>query len=1104
MAHPARPLPRRPTSPQASAQDFRQSIWQLDGFLFAYDDDPMICNADIRKVLEEPTFMPGKRIRENDEHLRFRTNLRVIFEAANHFELYSMAKNFWSRLSDTLQFSPAVSPWNLKDVVNAYCAGREAYCRAKHIRGERQPDFDSTNRLAALADSLARRPKPNGFIVSEARWTPLESTWGHEKGRIFADLGVHYNQLRTGRCAPELRSDAPHSLASRITESQSYRPSHSEPRRDSRGYDTPTSVSRSPDDLGPGFFKPDPTRELQIKGLAQHEGQTSSTVSVNHDRRQGSARLSDTGSKKHTGDPLPPQPSLSGVSPIQSAEKPATSEARQDQNGVNSRKRTHSDAVGEERPSLERNNSGNIAQQGSRAPDTSAPTAEADASSKRPCLEGPELTSPLPETIIGHNAVAKKGSKAAAVTPSVSSNLGPIHENQLDENTEYEKGKPREELRNDDAPMEINSTENNTPAPRPELLEAACTSIHSDQARSMNPSSQQSNISVTLGGQRGETIPAARLPASQQMESHTESIILQKDHEQERGSTDAVRDLLISLEKRQKRLEEIETSMQAWQAKLNKRASDQEQIEKLETRVQLLTDQLAGYEHKQVEEFALVGKGFKGLRDQLSINKQRVDHLEAGIRNLEQNPAHGDTDGRRIDHFESRVKDLERYRSIDKERLETTYSLTRDHSVKIGQVREIQSKITLATNHINRLETRFINQQNLVQTEVNIAEEVRRTHSNRLNLLDTFAKDIQDQVRGLNKAQTAPVDRIGPVESIVKELQEVVTKRSAEFDIAMKGVQDQQESEIKRVDSVEVQLKKLQQSSTSHHTEQHIPGTLMALVHELQEKVNQPCPESSRMDAVEKAFKGIEEKSKNKISDKRFETVEKTVKELKSQLGQNAMKKRMDTLESDLKGAMAKILQQASKERVDGIETLVNELKTEITNYMSQDQTSRASDSVTAELCDVRDYVDRSLTMTSMANQKRLLEFQEVLDGMQDKLTQRSENTSHNAAIESQLADLGKQLDELRERSAFRNETPRRLLSPSISDLESLTGQPETKTFLDGVVSEMRKLRGVLKNRIQDLDASGAPDDDKKLAISDISYELAKVIRYTNKLTKDL
>ncbi|KAK7941432.1 uncharacterized protein PG986_013819 [Apiospora aurea] len=116
------------------------------------------------------------------------------------------------------------------------------------------------------------------------------------------------------------------------------------------------------------------------------------------------------------------------------------------------------------------------------------------------------------------------------------------------------------------------------------------------------------------------------------------------------------------------------------------------------------------------------------------------------------------------------------------------------------------------------------------------------------------------------------------------------------------------------------------------------------------------------------------------------------------------------------------------------------------------------------------------------------------------------QRTEGGDSMETRLTDLQRQLSQVQETLQAREAAgppaapahPATVVSNGL-DTGSLPSL-DTGTFLDTMYYEMSKLRTAMRTRIRAMDAGGVPDeDDAKLAVSDISFELGRVLEVARK-----
>ncbi|KAK8054992.1 hypothetical protein PG993_000219 [Apiospora rasikravindrae] len=146
------------------------------------------------------------------------------------------------------------------------------------------------------------------------------------------------------------------------------------------------------------------------------------------------------------------------------------------------------------------------------------------------------------------------------------------------------------------------------------------------------------------------------------------------------------------------------------------------------------------------------------------------------------------------------------------------------------------------------------------------------------------------------------------------------------------------------------------------------------------------------------------------------------------------------------------------------------------------------------------------------AEQRLERQWEQRTNAYQDLWERHSSNCNVQRAeggdsAETRLADLQRQLSQVQEALQAREAAgppahPTTYSSAAVSnglDTGSLPGL-DTGTFLDTMYYEMSKLRTAMRTRIRAMDADDVPDeDDAKLAVSDISFELGRVLEVARK-----
>ncbi|KAK8087769.1 hypothetical protein PG997_002730 [Apiospora hydei] len=116
------------------------------------------------------------------------------------------------------------------------------------------------------------------------------------------------------------------------------------------------------------------------------------------------------------------------------------------------------------------------------------------------------------------------------------------------------------------------------------------------------------------------------------------------------------------------------------------------------------------------------------------------------------------------------------------------------------------------------------------------------------------------------------------------------------------------------------------------------------------------------------------------------------------------------------------------------------------------------------------------------------------------------QRTEGGDSMETRLTDLQRQFSQVQETLQAREATgppaPPAHSTTVVSNGLDTGSLPslDTGTFLDTMYYEMSKLRTAMRTRIRAMDAGGVPDeDDAKLAVSDISFELGRVLEVARK-----
>ncbi|KAK8035702.1 hypothetical protein PG991_001775 [Apiospora marii] len=193
-------------------------------------------------------------------------------------------------------------------------------------------------------------------------------------------------------------------------------------------------------------------------------------------------------------------------------------------------------------------------------------------------------------------------------------------------------------------------------------------------------------------------------------------------------------------------------------------------------------------------------------------------------------------------------------------------------------------------------------------------------------------------------------------------------------------------------------------------------------------------------------------------------------------------------------------------------------------------QTNRAVEEVKKQMAEADLQNGQQFAEVERRSQEVQRQFSDVEDRLQHQIDQhagvcRDQWERHSSACqvqragsddstETRLAELQRQLgqvqDALQAREAIdRAAPPPPPPAPIVTSFNGalsngvdpgVLSSLDTGTFLDTMYYEMSKLRTAMRTRIRAMDVEGVPDeDDSKLAVSDISYELGRVLDVARK-----
>ncbi|KAI0133481.1 hypothetical protein BJ170DRAFT_728867 [Xylariales sp. AK1849] len=950
------------------------SNWHLVGFVFASGQDPMQSVQHVRTILQQRTYMPGRRDRgKKDSFLRFETNLRVMLEAVYHFSAFWGQRDFWTRIREVLGFHHNTSEENLQDIVARYCAGRRALRNSwasKHHRPDHKPVAPC--RIAGLADIIDSLSVQHTSPISHGAWSDRKTSW------TFPDHEPSWTQRNQARFTKPLSSDSA---------------SHIAPVR--RGKEV------AEDQIPSG---------AHILGQLRRHNQTGEGARERA-QREKCQRLGGDGAHEEKG-----------FSRVQSLDKLVSRHAAVQQPSVakvakavdaseatNTRKRLRSADVDEVDISSKRLARNTISTDSS----TASIAQSEDLQMKLPI---PTTSTRVMSEPTERNSVTIN--KAEDGSMGVDEDFTHVRTDPTDKPLMAEStGLPKAEV----APENIL-----TSAIAPRSSTGTNTGVQSrsppiDQDGQVEEPEQESKRYLNQRPQQ------AQEPASQVYESE---------------AADDIRGLLARLESCQHRLDGKESSMDVLQKQLAQRSSEQERIASLESEVKKLHGLLVKCSPDQ-EQIESLGIQVRDLRDQLhqrSSEQSRVEGLESSVEQFQP-------------QLNQRVSEQQRVKCSDL------------------AIKSFQDQVGQQFNEEKRLES-----------------------------LELSVRGLQENARHSSSEETLFRTLELSVECLESQLSEV-------------------SSEEQRLDSME------------------------SIVNVFQDGLGR-CASKTRVDDLVLMVKGVQDQIRQHASEKRVASVESAIRGLQDRLGQRTSMGQIDGLKSELKGIQDQLGQSVSGKQVQKVQLTIRHLEDHHTSTMQrldslesciaglgvkvndQSATEQQSERFEIQLRDIREHIDHCTTMYSKASETRLTGFQKQLTDMQEQiasvqrpqpsmemvesrladLEQQSRDTQNHKCqlrklpsistssndVQSQLADLEHQFKAFQEQLRHHNSVPRITPSPSVPNVKSLASR-NTRGYLTGVLSELNKIRMGMRAQIREMDAAHMPDDDRKLAISDVSWELRQV-----------
>ncbi|KAK8875092.1 hypothetical protein PGQ11_005606 [Apiospora arundinis] len=550
MAHPDNnPNPNPPTAPRAApVRPENYSRWHLTGFSF-WNGDPMQTNNDVRDFLQKPAFMPWRKSRgEVDSFLRFDTTLRVLFEAVVFFQQFWGQRGFWSRIRTLLHLDTTVSADTLEDTVSLYCEGRRNCTKWAFSKAKKHPSRIAE--LACIVDEL--RPGEHAPISSKD-WNIRAGQWRGKLYQVLCDQGVHSQQVAKGTCAPELLDKSPTNSLPISPRSDTYRRDRFEPRQPSSPLQRQSleQPRRSNDDDTPQRAQTGlPPKPPPLGGPAKEQAEKQAQSPTDRPNEQAQAAREDT-----TTNGIREKPADSTAARSRESPKPTQS--------LDELVSTYKDT-----PALDGH---------SRKRSRDEPEEKEDAAPNKRLATNPAGdSSRIAHTAVLAPIVTGLGTPYET-TPSrfelvPADNPPPVQEHQPEEDKQKS---PQEEVNTaglpseEDARMDICEVNG---AQREPLTESTVSAPHHlSQINDDDLSKVADRIKSPDAESDSLFVEMAKFPVEEEDTS--------------RHSVDAIRDLLLCLERRQHQLEKLEESAETQKTQLEQWAADKKRLDELESRV---------------------------------------------------------------------------------------------------------------------------------------------------------------------------------------------------------------------------------------------------------------------------------------------------------------------------------------------------------------------------------------------------------------------------------------------------------------------------------------------------------------------------------------
>ncbi|ETS77893.1 hypothetical protein PFICI_09955 [Pestalotiopsis fici W106-1] len=1001
--------------------------WLLEGF--AFDRCPMTSNRLYCAVLTQGTFLPPNIPMRPLAQLRFRTNIRIIFEAVGHFLEFWNGENFWTRIRATLGYDQKTTEQHLRDIVLAYLRGRRSYLRNRGLA------VRPTTRLEKLADKVNEHidhgeREYTGFrgFISTRNWEEYMYKWETRLQQVSYDLGILEKQFASGDCAPELRRYAPaQSLASRISAPPSEGQSPG-----NRHHDAKIRRSRSP---SPSQRKTETTSlSSTTHSLPQKPRVQSPERRIESSQPEFSTRV-DLPSK-------PSRPSWPGDKYSAGSGSQEFTTTSVNNQGTNKHSGGTSASGTTSNPPVQAKGQG----QESRKRSLSETVHEANVPRKRVATEpGP---------------TARDAEQAGETTA--------VHEPARESDEKFKEFAGQQ------------------PSDERDLLKGEPPAV-SDPTKTTSSKIEESGVAATHEPFKSASSTAVDKSAKTLAQKGS-SI-----HDSGDESTLAIRELIISLETRQSHLEEMEASMRAWQEQFTKNLTSESQtrIQKLETRVQSLTTQLEQSEQQRVANMNLLVQTLesnnKRTSSQVEIWEKRTDLLANELANDSR------TTKAKLSDLEAGVSAIKA--SGQTEQIIEMHADIMSLNVRMNEIPDPRQFNELKT-HLHSLEGRVKAQITAWQVQHKTANDLTQNLEERHAELRTdVTKRTEEFESALKKLQSQDTNQTPGPDSVRKlrtEFEEFRNKHSKKSTAALK----------KRVDDLSHELGLAQRSITEqtdllYRTQQDVLNLAIEVEKLDRERNNIPANVS------QESLPASDNQSKLQVFSKRLGSIEEKVG---SESGQDTIQAQLNELRSAIGALEEHLRENISVDRVQKLEAAVEEMKETLPETSSTDMNS-----VDMQLCQVRQYMDHGLEMTKAIVKKRLDDFQAQINKIPsvaraDQLATPI-SPQHNAPFsfrDDQLVTLQRQIDEVREalRSKREDSISSRLSASSrpsssvLSDLQSLIAQShQPKAVLELALGILKTTKKGIRQSILSMDAAGEVDDDQKMRVTDVSFELDRIAK---------